>query len=241
MKYAMRKNKIQILSTKLIGTPLTGLQSTACFSIDEIPFIETEAIDNPGIEKKIIELSKQNLTVIFTSANAVKAIKKYLPSQLDWKIFCIGHKTKNIVAETFGESNIIGTADYGEQLAAKVIKHPLPGRTVFFSGNQRRDVLPAILNLNGIELEELVVYNTIEKPQALSKTYDAILFFSPSAVRSFFTDNTISTKTQIFAIGDTTANEIKLFTKLPVITSRHPDIEELLQHVINHFNPIKTT
>lgn len=235
----MTKSKIKLLSTKLIGSPLSDLAIAHSFSIDEIPFIETDAIRSSEVKNRIIELSKQQRTVIFTSATAVNAVKEFLSSRPAWKIFCIGYKTKKIVVETFGQRNLIDTADNGEQLAAEIIKYPLQGRIVFFSGNQRRELMPALLKLNGIALEELVVYNTIEKPQVISKIYDGILFFSPSAVRSFFSKNTLSPRVLLFAIGATTANEIKLFTSHPVVTSLHPDIADLIQLVIQHFNTSK--
>ena len=89
-------------------------------------------------------------------------------------------------------------------LADSIIKTSIKN-IVFFSGDQRRDELPEKLKKNHIEVEEIVVYKTIETPEPISKSYNAILFFSPSAVQSFFSKNTINDSTQIFAIGSTTA------------------------------------
>ena len=170
----------------------------------------------------------------------MSAVKKLLPAKPFWEIFCIGYQTKKIAADTFDEKNIIGTADNGAELAEEIIKHSSVKRMVFFCGNQRRDVLPEKLKKNGIELEELVVYKTIEKPQIISKSYDGILFFSPSGVRSFFSVNKVNDAVQIFAIGTTTAKEIKIFTKHPIIISKHPDKEELINLVTKHFSTIKS-
>lgn len=233
-------NKIQILSTKLIGGSLTELADKYDISIDEVSFIETEDTISPDIHNRIIELSKQHITAIFTSANAVHAVKKLLPAQPAWEIFCIGYQTKQMVSETFGDKNILGIADNGEQLAEEVIKLSKEKKIFFFCGNQRRKILPDKLKSNGIELEELIVYQTIETPKAVSKHYDGIFFFSPSGVRSFFSANTITNAVQFFAIGNTTANEIKAFTKLPVLISPHPDKEELVSMAIKHFTTIKT-
>ena len=232
--------KTQILSTKPIGAKLAGIADKKNICIDELSFIEIEEVFSHDIQKRIIKLSKQNVTVVFTSANAVDAVKNLLTTKPFWKIFCIGYKTKKVVADTFDEKNIIATADNGEQLAEEIIKLSSAKRIVFFCGNQRRKVLPEKLKKNGIELEELVVYKTIEKPQMISKSYDGILFFSPSGVRSFFSVNSANNTIQIFAIGTTTAKEIKLFSKLPIIISRHPDKEELVHLVIKHFSTIKS-
>ncbi len=233
-------NKIQILSTKPLGTELIRFAGEHNICIDEVSFIKTEEVDSEELKKRIAELSKQNITVVFTSGHAVSSIKKLLPVKPSWKIFCIGYKTKNSAVATFGEENIIGIADNGEELGEVIIKQSSEKRIIFFCGNQRREVLPKKLKKNGIQLEEIVVYKTIEKSQIISKHYDGILFFSPSGVRSFFSVNKINEPVQIFTIGTTTAEEIKTYSQLPVIISKHPDKGELVQQVIKHFSTIKS-
>jgi uroporphyrinogen-III synthase len=112
---------------------------------------------------------------------------------------------------------------------------------IFFCVNQRRNTLPDQLKKNGIDLEELMVYETIETPGKISKLYDGILFYSPSGVRSFFAKNTIEKNTQLFAIGTTTANDAKMFTGLPVIAAEYPDTTHLINLVIQHFTKIKSS
>ncbi|HET7116827.1 MAG TPA: uroporphyrinogen-III synthase [Hanamia sp.] len=233
-------NKIQILSTKTIGTELVLIAGEHDICIDEVSFIKPEEVISEELKKRIAELSRQNITVVFTSANAVNAVKKLLPVKPSWKIFCIGYQTKQSAADTFGEKNIIGIADNGEELGEEIIKQSSLKKIIFFCGNQRRKVLPEKLKNNGIELEEIVVYKTIEKSQIISKHYDGMLFFSPSGVRSFFSVNKMNGPVQIFAIGTTTAKEIKTYSQLPVITPEHPDKEELIQLVIKYFSTIKS-
>ncbi|HEY5462065.1 MAG TPA: uroporphyrinogen-III synthase [Hanamia sp.] len=234
------ENKIQILSTKPIGAELARIAGDHNICIDEVPFIETEEIVSEELKKRIAALSQQNITAVFTSANAVNAVKKLLPAKPSWKIFYIGHQTKNSAADTFSEKNIIGIADDGEELGEEIIKQSSAKKIIFFCGNQRRDVLPEKLKKHGIELEEIVVYKTIEKSRIISKHYDGILFFSPSGVRSFFSVNKINEPVQLFAIGATTAKEIKTYSQLPVIIPEHPDKEKLVQLVIKHFSTIKS-
>jgi uroporphyrinogen-III synthase len=234
-------NKIEILSTKVINKRLISLANTYNIFIDEVPFLETKNIETPDVKKRIEELSKQSITAIFTSVNAVNAVKEILPTKPQWKVFCIGHKTKSAVEAAFGDKNILGSANNAEQLAEEIIKHPTKKKMIFFCGNQRRNVLPDKLKENEIELEELIVYRTVETPQHISKHYDGILFYSPSGVRSFFAKNTIEKSMQLFAIGTTTANEAKVFTGLPVITTEHPDTTNLINLVIQHFTTIKSS
>lgn len=234
------ENKIQILSTKPVGTELARVAGKHNICIDEISFIKTEEVVSEELKKRIAELSKQNVTVVFTSVNAVHAVKKLLPAKPSWKIFCISYQTKTTVASALGGSNIIGTAENGEKLSEEIIKHASVKRVVFFCGNQRREVLLENLKKSGIELEEIVVYKTIEKSKIISKHYDGIIFFSPSGVRGFFSVNKVNKSVQIFAIGNTTAKEIKGYSPLPIIVSKHPDKKELIQLMIKHFSTIKS-
>jgi uroporphyrinogen-III synthase len=232
----MQPNKIHILSTRPVGEALVKAAIQNDMVIDEASFIKIEEIENAEIEEKIGELSHQNITAIFTSKNAVNVVKKFIPTKTPWKIFCIDNATKNAVSKVFDEENIIGTAFYGSQLAEKIIENTSIKKVVFFCGDQRRDELPQKLKSNGIEIEEIVVYKTIETSQALSKQYDGILFFSPSTVQSFFSKNSIHPKTQIFAIGTTTANAVKSFTQQPVIIAETPGKENLVNLAIKHFS-----
>ena len=232
----MQLNKIHILSTRPVGEALVKEAAQNDIVIDEVSFIKIEEIENAEIKEKIGELSHQNITAIFTSKNAVNVVKKYIPTKTPWKIFCIGNATREGVERIFGEENIIGTAYYGGQLAEKIIENSSIKKIVFFCGDQRRDELPQKLKSNGIEIEEIVVYKTIETSQALSKQYDGILFFSPSTVQSFFLKNSIHPKTQIFAIGTTTATAVKSFTQQPVIIAETPGKENLVNLAIKHFS-----
>lgn len=232
----MQKNKIHILSTRPAGEALVSEAAQNDIVIDEIAFIRTEEITNVEIEEKIRKLSHQNITAVFTSMNAVDTVGKFISAKTSWKIFCIGNTTKKLVKKIFGEENISCAADSADQLAEKILENAAVKKVIFFCGDQRREELPGKLKKNGIEVEELVVYKTIETPDILTKQYDGILFFSPSAVQSFFSKNSITDATQIFTIGITTANAVKLFTQQPVIIAEIPGKENLVSLVIKHFS-----
>jgi len=235
----MQKNKIYILSTRPVGVELITEAAEKDIIIDEISFISTEEIIDASTKKKIQELSRQNITAVFTSMNAAEAVGNLIPNETAWKIFCIGNTTKKIVKKIFGEKNIAGTADSADQLAEKIVDDGLIKNIVFFCGDQRRDELPEKLENNGVKVEEIVVYKTIETPHLLSKHYDGILFFSPSAVQSFFTKNSINDKTRLFAIGDTTGRAAQPFTQKPVIIAEMPGKENLVNLAIKHFSTSK--
>ncbi|MEP6927894.1 MAG: uroporphyrinogen-III synthase [Ginsengibacter sp.] len=233
------QNKIQILSTRPVGEALINKAALNNIIIDEFSFIKTEEIIDRETAEKIRELSHQKITAVFTSMNGVTAVEKLLSFKPLWKIFCIGNTTKKLVEKIFGEANISGDAENANLLAEKIIADSSIKKIIFFCGDQRREELPAKLKKNKIDIEEFTVYKTIETPQVLSKQYDGILFFSPSAVKSFFKKNSIDNNTKSFAIGFTTANALKLFIQQPVIIAEKPGKENLINLAIEHFSKTK--
>ena len=87
----------------------------------------------------------------------------------------------------------------------------------------------------GIKVHEVVVYETVETPVIANDDFDGILFFSPSAVQSFFSVNQLKNSDVCFAIGQTTAESIAAFAKNKIFISKTTSQEALLQEVINYF------
>ena len=119
---------------------------------------------------------------------------------------------------------------------AKIIIEDGEEEVVFFCGNQRLDTLPDTLRENDIDVYEMVVYETVQIPTKVEKEYDGILFFSPSGVDSFFSVNKVGVKTELFAIGNTTANAIKKHTDNKVIFSETASKETMVDYAIKYFN-----
>lgn len=236
----MKKTKLKILSTKVLTRETFDKASVNDIEIDELPFITTEPIKDEELKKVLKGFLQQNITAVFTSKNAVKAFDQIVNAEVPWKIFCIGQSTKKSVAKVFGEENISGTADNAAALADSILQDAEIKKVFFFCGKQRREELPEKLKLAEIELEEIVVYETFETPQKIKrKSYDGILFFSPSAVKSFFSLNKLNEQIQIFAIGKTTADAIQKNIKRELIIAETPSEEIMIDQVISHFSTDK--
>jgi uroporphyrinogen-III synthase len=237
----MQQNKISILSTRPLQIELINNAAEKNIEIETISFIETKAIEDDYLKQRILHLSHHQLTIVFTSKNAVKAVLSKLSNKKPgWKIFCIGSTTKKLVNENFGENSILGTADSASGLADVIINQKNIVAVIFFCGDKRSDELPDKLAKHNIEINEIEVYKTVERPHLITKNYDAILFYSPSAVSSFFSINKINEQTILFAIGNTTANEIKKYSDNKSIISKESQKELLAEQAINYFetNPI---
>lgn len=172
--------------------------------------------------------------------NAVDAVASHLTkSKPDWKIYCIGIATNKLVKHYFGETAIQGTATNAAELAGLIVEERKTSKLNFFCGDQRREELPSILRNNNIRVTEIEVYRTIEIQHTIDKVYQGILFFSPSAVSSFFKSNQVPASTIIFSIGATTASEIKSLTNNTIVLAELPGKDTLVKKMINHFLSIK--
>jgi uroporphyrinogen-III synthase len=202
-------NQIKILSTKILNTDVIEQAASDNISIECIPFIETKYIADVDLQQQINWSGTPTKHVIFTSANAVKAVTQNLEDRPAWDIFCISGSTKKAVQQFFPGSEILEYAPYGDILANKILQRKEVSEVLFFCGSRRLDTIPKTLSNAGVVVRELVVYETILTPVKIDSAYDGVLFFSPSAVESFFQLNRLNSDTSVFAIGETTADALR--------------------------------
>lgn len=233
-----KNNTISILCTASIEPALIEKARGMNIELDSIPFIQTVPCMPVEMQEDITRLSGTQATIIFTSVQAVEAVSAQLAGRNpEWKIFCIAHLTQQAVIKYFGADCIEGTADNAAALADTIIERVKTGSVFFFCGDQRRDDLPAKLSRNGIDVVERVVYKTQAIAEQLTKKYDGILFFSPSAVHSFFLVNDLPDDTVLFVIGPTTANALSDYTANKIIVGGSPDKTLLVQMALGYFRP----
>ena len=232
----MQKPEFTILRTRPLSATLLEEAASKGFHIECLSFIDTEPIRNDAVAQKIRETAAQNTTVVFTSMNAVEAVHHYLDQKPHWRIYAIGSTTKQLVETYMGP--VHGTAAYGGDLADTIIRNG-EQEVTFFCGDIRRDELPDKLKDAGIELNEVMVYHTIQTPHQLDKDYDGILFYSPSAVHSFFSTNPVLPETtELFAIGTTTAAALNTYTTNRIYVADSPSKEQLVHDAMDYYrNP----
>jgi len=145
-------------------------------------------------------------------------------------IYCVGRRTKKLI-----ESKI-GTVKHFEQSALKLAEYlveeiPNNKEITFFCGDKRRDDLPDLLTQNNKTLIEIEAYTTQQSPLKLTDNFAAVLFFSPSAIKSYLSVKN-TTDVRAICIGDTTAKEAKLYFK-EVKTAKMPTVENVIRLVNN--------
>ena len=219
--------QINILSTKKLLPNQKQVLLEANFIVIEEDFIETNI--------KNFELSKVNNNLIFTSQNAVNSILQH-PKWEELKaknVFSIGMKTKDLLTEN--GFNVVAYTGYAADLAEIISLIYSEESFTFFSGNLRRDVLPNTLKENGITFNEIEVYETNITSKKITKKVDGILFFSPSAVESYFKMNTIKDET-CFCIGETTAEALENKKVKTIVIADKPSVENVIAEVVEYYN-----
>jgi uroporphyrinogen-III synthase len=229
------KDSIHILSTASLNEDLLQRLDAGNRQTKVASFIRIVTDVTKPLRDRISRLQAQPATVIFTSANAVHPVGKLLQGNVNLIIYCIGGATRDAVTEYFGGSSIQDVGDNAADLVKKVML-ARPASVLFFCGNEWMDTIPQRLTANGIAVEEIEVYRTELQPQLMEENFDAVLFFSPSGVKSFFSSNTIDASATCFAIGPTTAAEIEVYTKNKIVVAGQPGKKEMIDAVINFYD-----
>ncbi len=234
--YNMPEKQVRILSTRPLEQSLIAKAGEASIAIDVVSFIRTEATSTNSVKQGVSDIVKLPATVVFTSMNAAEAVASELQGvSPEWHIYCLGTATKHIVKHHFPLARISGEAANASSLADEIVKDNVREIT-FFCGDQRRDELPGKLAAENIIVQEIEVYKTIPTPVKVDSDYDGIIFFSPSAVESFFSMNDVPSSTVLFAIGSTTADCIHLHSLNKVVESDQPGKQYLVEKTIKYFD-----
>lgn len=222
----------RLLVTKKITGSLLLRAGLKGIDILEKEFIKIQPVVSDTLKKNISSLAGSKHTVAFTSKNSVSAVTANENVKgADWKIYCLDGATREEIRKHWSDERIEGTAQNAAGLVTEIKNTNNGKKIVFFCGNLRRDDLPGLLRDDGYEVEEVVVYETILSPETIIDDYDAVAFFSPSAVKSFFSKNTLKKGAVCLSVGRTTTAALKEITKERIVTSDTPSEESVIRMV----------
>lgn len=219
--------ELKVLSTKQLSSDQTDLFSEKV-GFEMSDFI---AIRYNRLKPTVIKNGIKN--VIITSQNGVEALfNNYAPSEMDFEnIYCVGRRTKRLIERKIGKK-VTHVENSARELANFIVKMRLNEAT-YFCGNLNRDELNTILAENNVEVTNVEAYRTVLNERKFDKTFDGILFYSPSGITSYLEDNSDRTAVA-FCIGETTAEEArKHFDKVAV--SPLPSIENVIKTVNKYY------
>ena len=218
---------MRLLSTKVLDLNLKSQIAQIGISVFDYPFIKINSIP--------LKNFKFQSSFIFSSQNAVKIafknpqIKKHIGGK---RYFCVGEKTKALL-EKNGQK-VIKMSHNASDLGFHIIKAYKDETFSFFCGKLRRPEIESLLVQEKISLQIHEIYNTIYHSKKFDKQFDGVLFFSPSAVNSFFKKNNWSSKIHGFSIGKSTSKTLKKFTK-DFTEAKKPNENELLSILNSHY------
>ena len=221
-------SQTSILSTKTLSDEQRKTFLDADFDLLEQDFIT--------IRNNIFDLKSIHNNLIFSSQNAVLS----LVEQTGWEVlktkpvFCVGIKTKELL-ELYGFTVDV-YLDYAAELAEIITLIYNKESYTFLSGNLRKETVPEALKSAGITFNEIEVYQTKLAPFKISdqEKFDGILFFSPSGVESYLTNNKIKNEV-CFCIGTTTASALEAKKIKNIVVPETPTIEEVIEEVIEYY------
>lgn len=193
-----------------------------------------EITDYNAIEKYPLDNSTKNLnfpvSAIVSSAYATRLLLEKNPKFDD--LYVVGQKSADLLEIQGYQPNYI--ANYADELADYIIQHHPKNKILyFFCSQQRRDELPDRLKTNGFKLKEIHLYAIQNRPLHFDRTVDAVLFLSPSAVRSFCKANE-QRDFIAFCIGKTTAAEADKY-QLKTQMANATSYESLIATCVNYF------
>ena len=192
--------------------------------------------------KKIVaQINEGNYDAIaFTSQNAVRAFSEIIFKEKikvpQVKFFAIGDSTVRHLKLLDVEPQLPQQND-AVNLADLILKDKGIKTILFPCAEHHLEDLPEWLSRQNIHVNEMIVYTTIPLKKKIDTTrIQAIVFLSPSAVKSFFAANKQTDSIPCFAIGKTTADELKRITAAPVFIADKPDIKSIFEKINGYFS-----
>lgn len=207
---------MKILFTKIIDEKILSKELDTAISADCVEVIKISNI-------KVEPFDLKNKSLIFTSAKGVISFFEngFRPNE-DFtkknynKIYCVGVKTKRELQKNgFGTFKVLRNA---ETLSQFIIEKCPNEDFLHFCGNLALDVLDKKLPLQNIQYKKATLYRTEETNPVINEKYHALVFFSPSGVRSFAKYNSFENSI-LFSIGETTSKELRKHTVDHIHTS----------------------
>ena len=219
---------MRLLSTKTLSPSIK----------DHLAKIGTSIVEYPLIKIQPLYITNQKIQpmLIFTSQNAVRLVNKNntLKNKIvGKKSFCVGEKTRELL-EKFG-FKVIEMKENANELAHFLVEKYNKNSFSFFCGRKRRSEIESLFKKNNITIEIHELYDTLLINKKFKSSYDGIIFFSPSAVLSFFENNNWPNDSHGFCIGKSTAETLKKYTT-NFSEAKHPNEDQLLQTIINYFS-----
>lgn len=210
-----------VLSTKCLSEAQQNLILQSGWGLVAYNAIQTQQLPN------LDDFKKSHFENAIVTSQKTVAILKAL--QIDLKnAFCVGEKTALKLKEV--DYPVVEVANYGKDLAELISTTYGDLKFDFFCGKIRNDELPDLLKKNKVDFTEHHLYKTIHNPKSFDRSFDAILFFSPSGIESYYACNSFQGE-RIICIGETTASAARKISTQIEIASK-TSIESVIVRLV---------
>lgn len=215
-----------ILSTKVLSEDLREQLISNHIAVQDKNFI--------SIAYNQVDLKSDALdhVVLITSKNIIKSLldSNQIHILTGKKIYCVGNSIPKLL-ETH-DISVQQSFQNAKALGAFIVQQNFKSVT-FLRGNKSRPELPRVLQDHGIRLRQYELYTTMLTPKKVDLTFDALLFFCPSAVESYLTHHRINNE-QIICIGQTTASAVQPYSN-NIMIADHQKVSSVIQKTIELF------
>lgn len=229
---------------KVENSPYAELEGKLKVKIDFIPFIHVEGVDTKEVRLQKIDLHDFS-AIILTSRNAVdnffrvaEDMRYEVPDSL--KYFCQSEAVAYYLQKyVVYRKRKIYVAKRTFQDLVDIIKKHKTERFLFPSSDVLKPAIPKQLNKLGINWSRAILYKTVVSDLTHLKdvTYDILVFFSPSGIKSLFENfpDFEQNNTKIAVFGNTTikaAKEHGLKVNIKAPTPETPSMTMALEQYI---------
>ncbi len=233
---------------KVENSPYFELEEKQKVKIDFIPFIHVEGVSSKEVRQQKVDLTKYS-AIILTSRNAVdhffriaEDLRFKVPDTL--KYFCLSEAVAYYLQKyvVYRKRKIyVGKRTFAD--LSPLIKKYKNEKFLLPSSDMLKPDVPKTLNKLGVEWKQATFYKTVvsDLSHLRNVTYDILVFFSPSGIKSLFENfpDFEQKQTKIAVFGNTTikaAKEKGLTVNIKAPTPDTPSMTMALQKYIAEAN-----
>jgi uroporphyrinogen-III synthase len=219
----------RLLSTKVLSDAEIRQLEGAGWQIDQYNAISIEFLKTT--------VAPEEHLLIFSSKNAVEGFfSSFSKHNLSaCRCLCVGNGAAGMLLER--GMTVLEVFPTAKELAASLEKNHPTDSFVYYCGNIRLDLIPDTLDGLGLPWKEATVYKTLLNPVKWDQEYEAVVFFSPSAVRSYVALNPMGSATG-YCIGKTTGAALEKYTHR-ILCPKTPDRKNLIDLLLSRGNELK--
>jgi len=233
---------------KVENSPYFELEEKQKVKIDFIPFIHVEGVSSKEVRQQKVDLTQYS-AIILTSRNAVdhffriaEDLRFKVPDTL--KYFCLSEAVAYYLQKyvVYRKRKIyVGKRTFAD--LSPLIKKYKNEKFLLPSSDMLKPDVPKTLNKLGVEWKQATFYKTVvsDLSNLRDVTYDILVFFSPSGIKSLFENfpDFKQNQTKIAVFGNTTikaAKEHGLTVNIKAPTPDTPSMTMALQKYIAETN-----